>query len=125
MDDDLLDEDQDFDFLVNVLSIFPREYDMWSMSEEEDLEESLPVLDIKPVCYYVMDNGCVELQQAIFEKPDESINKVLIDGGVAVNLMPLSLLSKSGHSWGVIQVDVAIESSVRPTLFLVVPSKAN
>ncbi|MCH99210.1 hypothetical protein A2U01_0020221, partial [Trifolium medium] len=151
MDDDLLDEDLDFDVLVNVVSILPREYDMWSMSEEEDLEESLPVSDVKLVCYYVMDNGCVEQQQAIFEKPDEgmknhlkplfvrakvndvSVNKVLIYGGAAVNLMPLSLLSKigkyetdlhshnivlsnyegkSGHSWGAIQVDVAIGSSV-------------
>ncbi|PNX89623.1 hypothetical protein L195_g045745, partial [Trifolium pratense] len=114
MDDDLLDEDQDFNVLVNVVSILPREYDMWSMSEEEDLEDILPVPNIKPICYYVMDNGCVEQQQAIFEKSDEgmknhmkplfvrakvndvSINKVLIDGGAAVNLMPLSLLSKIG-----------------------------
>ncbi|PNX81972.1 hypothetical protein L195_g037997, partial [Trifolium pratense] len=149
------DEDPDFDVFVNVVFILPREYDMWSMSEEEDLEERLPVPDLKHVC--------VE-QQAIFEKPDEgmknhlkplfvrakvndvSINKVLIDGGAAVNLMPLSLLSKigkyetdlhshnivlsnyegkNGHSWGAIQVDVAIGSFVRPTLFLVVPSKAN
>ncbi|PNX91495.1 hypothetical protein L195_g047626 [Trifolium pratense] len=35
------------------------------------------------------------------------------------------LFQQSGHSWGAIQVDVAIGSSVRPTLILVVPSKAN
>jgi hypothetical protein len=103
-------------------------------------------------------------QQAIFEKPDEGmknhlkllfvrakvndvfVNKVLIDGGAPVNLMPYSLLNKIGkydtnhhdhkivlskyegkncHSWGAIQVDVAIGSSIKPTLFIVVPSKVN
>ncbi|MCI36892.1 hypothetical protein A2U01_0058116, partial [Trifolium medium] len=74
------------------------------------------------------------------------INKVLIDGRAAVNLMPHSLLrkigkydthlhshnivlsnyeGKTGHSMGAIQVNVVVGSTVRPTLFLLVPSKAN
>jgi hypothetical protein len=77
---------------------------------------------------------------------DVCVNKELIGGGEVVNLMPHSLLNKigkydtdlhdhnivlsnyegkSGHSWGAIQVDVAIGSSIRPTLFIVMPSKAN
>jgi len=54
----------------------------------------------KLVCYCVMDNGCVEGVQAMFEKPgyhmkshlkplfiqakinDVRVNKVLVDGGV-------------------------------------------
>ncbi|MCI44502.1 hypothetical protein A2U01_0065741, partial [Trifolium medium] len=61
-----------------------------------------------------MDNGCVEEQQALFEKPDVGmknhlkplfvrakvnnvgVNKILIGGGAAVNLMPHSLLNKIG-----------------------------
>jgi hypothetical protein len=111
-----------------------------------------------------MNNGCLEEQKATFERPDEGmknhlkplfiqtkvndvgINKVLINGGAAVNLMPEFLLSKigkfssdlhphyivlsdyegeTGCSLGAIQVEVAVGSTVRPTLFLVVASKAN
>jgi hypothetical protein len=112
-----------------------------------------------------MNNGCVEEQQAIFEKPDErmkihlkrffiqakidniGVNKVLIDGGAAVNLMPHSMLRKIGKfdtnmsphnivlsnyydgkisfSMGAIQVDVVVGSTFRPTLLMVVSSKAN
>ncbi|KAK2450394.1 hypothetical protein QL285_009513 [Trifolium repens] len=70
--------------------------------------------DPKPMCYYIMNNGCIEEQKATFERPDlgmknhlkplfirakvegVGINKVLIDGGAAVNLMPLSMLPKIG-----------------------------
>ena len=74
------------------------------------------------------------------------INKVLVDGGVIVNLMPQSLLKridkidkdlkphnvilsnyegKVGHSLGALQVSLIVGTVVRPTLFMVVPSKAN
>jgi hypothetical protein len=74
------------------------------------------------------------------------VNKVLVDGGAAVNLMQQSSLKrigkfdtdlkphnivlsncegKSGHSLGAIQVDLAVGSITSPTLFMVVPSKAN
>ena len=64
--------------------------------------------------YYVINDGCVEDQMATFERPDMSmqqhlkplyvqakvngvgINKVLVDGGAAVNLMPQCLLKKIG-----------------------------
>ncbi|MCH87192.1 hypothetical protein A2U01_0008058 [Trifolium medium] len=165
MDDDLLESDGDFDVIVKVVSILPVEYDVWSeVNDEEDDFEEPEMANHKPVCYYVMNNGCVEEQQAVFEKPDEGmknhlkplfirakvnnvgINKVLIYEGAAVNLMPHSLLKKigkydtdlhshnivlsnyegkTGFSMGVIQVVIAVGSTVRPTLFLVVPSKAN
>ncbi|MCI48972.1 hypothetical protein A2U01_0070215, partial [Trifolium medium] len=65
MDDDLLDSEPDFDVIYNVVSILPHEYDVWSeiTDREEEFEEP-PLVDFKPVCYYVMDNGCVEEQQA-------------------------------------------------------------
>jgi len=69
------------------------------------------------------------------------VNKVLVDGGAAVNLMPQSLLKrigktdkdlimsnyegKAGHSLGALQVSITVGAVVRPTLFMVVPSKAN
>ncbi|WJX34091.1 hypothetical protein P8452_22239 [Trifolium repens] len=163
-DDDLLDSEPDFD-VICVVSILPSEYDVQTeITELETDFDQLEMADPKPICYYVMNNGCIEEQQATFERPDlgmknhlkplfirakveeVGINKVLIDGGAAVNLMPLSMLpkigkydcdlsahnivlsnyeGKTGHSRWAIQVDVAVGSIVRPTLFLVVESKAN
>jgi hypothetical protein len=113
MDDDLLDDEDDFDVLVNVVLILPIEYDVPSeVTDEEDDFEGSEMANHKPVCYYVMGNGCVEEQQAVFEKPHEGmknhlkplftrakvnnvgVNKVLIYGGAVVNLMPHSLLRK-------------------------------
>ncbi|WJX55947.1 hypothetical protein P8452_41659 [Trifolium repens] len=163
-EDDLLDSEPDFD-VICVVSILPSEYDVQTeITELETDFDQLEMADPKPICYYVMNNGCIEKQQATFERPDlgmknhlkplfirakvegVGVNKVLIDGGAAVNLMPLSMLpkigkydcdlsahnivlsnyeGKTGHSRGAIQVDVAVGSIVRPTLFLVVESKAN
>ena len=163
-DEDLLDSEPDFD-VICVVSILPSEYDVQSeVTEIESEFDHFDMADPKPVCYYVMNNGCVEEQLAYFEKPDfqmkshlkplfirakvenVGINKVLIDGGAAVNLMPRSMLykigkhdtdlsahnivlsnyeGKTGYSLGAIQVDVAVGSIVRPTLFLVIQSKAN
>lgn len=68
----------------------------------------------KPVRYFVMNNGCIEEQNKFFERPSEDMknhlkplfirakventitNKILIDGGVVVNLMPPFLLRKLG-----------------------------
>jgi hypothetical protein len=165
-DEDLLESgsEPDFDVLVNVVSILPREYDVRSTSEpDEDFVE--PELDdYTPVCFYVMNNGCIEQQKAVFERPHEGmkshlkplyikakigdvgVNKVLVDGGAAVNLMPHFMLKrlgmydtdmhshnivlsnyegKSGQSLGAIQMDVAVGSTIRPTLFIVVPSRAS
>ena len=103
-------------------------------------------------------------QKAIFEKPnglmkshlkplfvqakvyDTRVNKVLVDGGAAVNLMSQPLLKiigkcdadpkphnkvfsnyegKTGFSLGALQVNLTVGSVTRPTLFMVMPSKAN
>jgi len=74
------------------------------------------------------------------------INKVLVDGDVDVNLMPQSLLKKIGKcgtglkphnivlsnyegkvgfSLGALQVNLIVGSITIPTLFMVVPLKAN
>lgn len=126
------------------------------MSGEEDKD--------KPLCYYVMNSGVVEEQQAMFEKPTPwmmyhlkplfikakvdgvAVNKVFINGGAVVNLMPLNLLKKMGkgeedlrpHNMvlsnyegktssilGVIHVELAVGTTTRITLFMVIKSKEN
>src|SRR3954468_12696481 len=97
----------------------------------------------RPVCYYVRNNGAFEQQNEFFERLDQGmrnhlkplyirakienvgINKVLVNGGATVNLMPQYMLKricmfdtdikphnmvlfnyegKIGHTLGVIQV---------------------
>ncbi|XP_020225238.1 uncharacterized protein LOC109807123 [Cajanus cajan] len=74
------------------------------------------------------------------------VNKVLVDGGAAVNILPRTMLKrfgkstadlkphnilisdyvgKSSHPEGVILLDVQIGSVKRTTMFIVTPSKAN
>lgn len=50
--------------------MIPIEYDVISeiTKDEEDFTEKMTAQ--QPKCYYVMDNGCVEGQQAMFERPD-------------------------------------------------------
>jgi len=74
------------------------------------------------------------------------VNKVLVNGGATVNLLPQSVLKKigiadsnlkphnvvlsyyegtSGNSLGAVEVDLMVGSINRTTMFMVVPSKAN
>lgn len=68
----------------------------------------------KPLCYYVMNNSVVEEQKATFERPNPgmmyhlkplfirlkcygvAVNKVFVDGGATVNVMPYTLFKKMG-----------------------------
>ena len=111
-----------------------------------------------------MNDGCIENQHAIFEKPGYTmnhhlnpifiqakingvgVNKVLVDGGATINLLPQSFLSKiglidtdlkphnvvltnyegmTGNSLGAVEVELIVGSVSRTTMFMVVPSKAN
>lgn len=140
------------------------EYDQVTKVEEleETTEEKLT--NHVPLCYYIMNNGCVEEQNAFFERPNEAvknhlkpffikekmenigINKILVDGGAAVNLMPHFMLKKIGkfdtdlkphnmvllnyegkisHTLGVIQVDLTVGTITRPTVFMVIASKGD
>jgi hypothetical protein len=149
--------------IILVVSMLPIEYDVVSEVTEDEEDFTKEMSAHQPKCYYVMDNGCVEGQQAMFERPDHhiqhhlkplfiqaindvGINKVLVDGGALINLLPHSLLKKiglsesdlkphnivhcnyegkSGSSFGVIEVDLVVGTVKRPNLFLVVESKAN
>lgn len=73
--DDLLTDNFDtysepfVDFTCNVVSVLPREYEQ--IIEVEELEENInaEMANHRPVCYYVMNNGCV----SFFERPDEAM----------------------------------------------------
>src|SRR3954470_17032800 len=148
----------------NVVSVLPHEFNQETEvedCEEADIEE---MAKHRPVCYYVLNNGAVEEQNAFFERPDEGmrnhlkplyirakienvgINKVLVDGGAAVNLMPQYMIKrigmfdtdirphnmvlsnyegKIGKTLGVVQVNLTVGSVTRPTMFMVIPAKAN
>jgi hypothetical protein len=111
-----------------------------------------------------MENGCVEAHNAVFERPDGGmknhlkalfikakvndvgVNKILVDGGAVVNIMPHFMLKKlglfdtdlhshnvvlanyegkTGHSLGAIQLEVCVGSTVRKTLFMVIAARPN
>lgn len=155
------------DFVVNcgIVSVLPTEYDM--VSEVSEINGDFVPDEIdggKPLCYYVMNNDMVEEQKATFERPSPgmmyhlkplfirakvdgmTVNKVFVDEGAAVNLMPYTLFKKMGKGdkdlrqhnmvlpnyegkinniMGVVQVDLVVGMTTRLTLFMVIDSKAN
>lgn len=89
----------------NVVWVLPIKYDVVTKVIDEDGEFHTENLSgHKPVCFYVMNDGCIEKQSSIFEKPDlmmkshlqdnVNINNVSVDGGAIVNLMTHSLLKR-------------------------------
>lgn len=65
-DDEMADDDfdsgleDDFDILCNVVSILPTDYDFVNeVAEPEDCDEE-EMERHKHVCYFVMNNGCIE-----------------------------------------------------------------
>ena len=113
----MVDDDYGEDFIINygIVSILPAEYDRVSkVSENEEDFTFDEADDEKPMCYYVMSSGIIEEQKALFkklrswmlyhlkplfisEKVDGMlVNKVVINGGAAINLMPHALFKKMG-----------------------------
>lgn len=95
------------------MCVLPKEYDcVTEVDELEDYEEE-EMAKHKPMCYFMINNGCIEEQNAFFERPHEgmksnlkplfirekvenaTVNKILVDRGADVNLMP-RLLGKIG-----------------------------
>ena len=92
--------------MVNVVFVLPKEYDQMVEVEETEWEVEQEMDKHRPICYYVMNNGCVEEKNAFFERPTEAmrnhlkplfvrekirevtINKVLVDCGATVNIIP-------------------------------------
>lgn len=120
-DEDMLEDFDDSDGedlnIICVVSILPADFDKISEVTESDedyyVEEET---DDNPLCYYVMQKGAVEDERAIFQRPsdemkshlkplfvwakveEKGVNKVLVDGGVAINLMPKFMLKKLGKT---------------------------
>jgi len=136
-----MDSEPDFDVICNVVSILPVEYDV--VSEVEDSEEEFDSKDMEELMFYFVTNNGFGDEHKVDEI---GINKVLFGGGIAVNLMPQSLLKrigktdkdlkphnaimsnyegKAGHSLGSLQVSLTVGTVVKPTLFMVVPLKTN
>lgn len=100
------ESDLSLDIICNVVSVLLVEYDVPSEVNEVESDFTDEMAIHKPLCYYVMNNGCVKDQHAIFLRPDASmklqlkplfiqakingvgVNNVLVDGGATVNLLP-------------------------------------
>lgn len=119
-DEDMMTNDFDsdsvasLDIACNMVSVLPREYDQVMEVEEPKGMAEMDMARHKPVCYYIMNNDCVEDQNVFFERPDEStkshlkplfirgkvdsvgVNKILVDGGAEVNLMSHYMLKRFG-----------------------------
>jgi len=78
MDSDFMDSEPNFDVLSNVVLILLAEYDI--VYEVDDIEEDFDpenMANHRPMCYYVTNYGCVKEQQAMFEKPNGSLQEKL------------------------------------------------
>jgi hypothetical protein len=156
--------DTSLNIVCNVVSVLPVEYNVSSEVDEVERDFTKEMAIHKPLCYYVMNSGCVEDQHGVFKRPDVSmthhlkplfiqakingvgVNKVLVDGGATINLLPQSFLGRiglvdsdlkphnvvltnyegtTGNSLGAVEVDLTVGSVSRTTMFMVVPSKAN
>ncbi|XP_050877054.1 uncharacterized protein LOC127080805 [Lathyrus oleraceus] len=141
-----------------------REFDRITEVEDSDSITEREMVAHKLVCYYVMNNGCIEEHNAFFERPNEAmrshlkpllitgkfedvlVNKVLVDYGATVNLIPHHMLrkigkydtdakphnmiltnyeGKVGSTLGVIQVELTVGTVTRSTMFMIVETKAN
>lgn len=152
------------DILVGVVSVMRREFDRITKVEDNDSITEREMAAHKLVCYYMMDNDCVEEKTAFFERPSEAmkshlkplfitgkvedvpVNKILVDCGATVNLMPHSMPrkigkydtdakphnmvltnyeDKVGSTMGAIQVELTVGTITRSTMFMIVETKAN
>lgn len=100
--------------MCNMVYVLPREYNQVMEIEEPEDAIDLEMTMHMPICYYVMNNWCVEAQNSFFERPDEAmknhlkplfirgkvenvgVNKILVDGGTIVNLMSHYMLKRIG-----------------------------
>lgn len=104
--------EDELDIICNMITILPIEYDSVTEVAKEDKDFAVEMENHYPLCYYVMNNGCVKEQKEMFERPYEGmkqhlnslfiwakveetgVNKVLVDGGASINLTSHYLLKK-------------------------------
>lgn len=100
--------------MINIVML-PIEYDIITeVTKEEDDYLAKVITSHKPLCYYIMNSGCMEEENASFERSDEGmrqhlkplfvrakvekvyVDKVLVDRGAKMNLMSDFLLMRIG-----------------------------
>lgn len=108
----------ELDIICNIVFVLPIEFDqITEVTEEEDdcfVEE---IENHKPICYHIMNNGCLEEEKFIFDRPNEEmkqhikplfiwakvdgvcVNKVLVDEGDTIYLMSKSQLRRIGKTY--------------------------
>lgn len=146
-----------------MVSILPEEYNcVTEVKDSVDDTDTEEMALHKPRSYFVLNDGVVESQEATFERPTMTmkshlkpllirakvegvtINKVLVDCGAIVNIMPHHILKKiskydtdvrsnnidlsdyggkTKSTMGVIMVNVTVSLITRLTLFMVIDAK--
>lgn len=53
-----------------MVSVLPREYDQVTKVEETEEMDEAEMAKHRRICYYVMNNGCIEKQNAFLERSD-------------------------------------------------------
>lgn len=105
--------ENDFDVICNVVYDLPVEFNrITEVTKGEDNELVEVIIKHKRLCYFVINSNCIYEDKAIIQRPDlgmkqhlkplfiwakvenVGVNKYLVDGGVAINLMSHSLLKK-------------------------------
>nr|KYP70906.1 hypothetical protein KK1_010146 [Cajanus cajan] len=156
--------------ICGIVSILATEYAgaMEAVNEQEDIHREDyfedPNYESKVIWVNHISRVVPKFNSAVFDSPTEEmkghlkpllltlmiegqeVNKVLVDGGAAVNILPKTMLKRLGKSLtdlkphnimisdyagkssnpeGMILLDVQIGSVKRTTMFIVTPSKAN
>lgn len=155
----------ELDIICNMIYMLPIEHDsVIEVTKDEDSGLAKELANHNTLCYYIMKDNSIDEDMVVFERVDMvmqkhlkplfiiekfenmRINKVLVDGGDFINIMPYSLLRKIGKfntylnpnnmvlsnyegktskHLRVIQVEVVVVATTRPTFFVVVSTKEN
>ena len=59
-DEDSSESDDTLDIMINVVSVLPREFDCQMEVEANNWEVEQEMAKHRPVCYFVMGNGCCD-----------------------------------------------------------------
>lgn len=63
--------------IYNIVLVLPIEYDCVTKVEDTMEYDNDEVDKHKHVCYFVMNNGCIEEQNTFFKRPNESMKSHL------------------------------------------------
>lgn len=78
------DSESSLDITCNMVSVLPRKYDQVMEVEEPEDTAEVEMARHMQVCYYMMNSGCIEEQNAFFKRPDEAMKKHLKPSSLGV-----------------------------------------